>query len=165
MRQVEIGDGAKRRGKILVPALTGVTGTPLVVPELDVADLGRSLAAYEGVLGFRRVVRGRLACGHWGRGYATEAARGALAHAFGPLGLNEIVAMAVPANTRSVSVMRRLGMTRSPADDFLHPSLPQGHPLRPHVLHRLKRSEWMETPGHGGGASKRNPADPDTPLA
>ncbi len=43
----------------------------------------------------------RLAFEHWGRGYATEAARAALAHAFGPLGLNEVVAMAVPANRRS----------------------------------------------------------------
>ena len=84
----------------------------------------------------------RLAFEHWGRGYATEAAQGALAHAFGPLGLDEIVAMAVPANRRSLAVMRRLGMTRSPADDFLHPSLPDGHPLQPHVLHRLRRSEW-----------------------
>ena len=92
----------------------------------------------------------RLAFGHWGRSYATEAARGALAHAFGPLGLDEVVAMAVPADTRSVAVMRRPGMTRSPADDFLHPSLPQGHPLRPLVLHRLKRSQWTGTFGHGG---------------
>ena len=84
----------------------------------------------------------RLAHEHWGCGYATEAARAALAHGFGPLGLDEVVAMAVPANRRSLAVMRRLGMTRSPADDFLHPSLPDGHPLQPHVLHRLKRSEW-----------------------
>ena len=28
-------------------------------------------------------------------------------------------------------------MTRSPADDFDHPKLPDGHPLRRHVLYRL----------------------------
>lgn len=83
----------------------------------------------------------RLAVEHWGHGYATEAARGVLAHAFGPLGLNEVVSMAVPANGRSIAVMRRLGMTRSPDDDFLHPSLPKGHPLQPHVLYRLERSD------------------------
>ena len=88
----------------------------------------------------------RLAFEHWSRGYATEAARAALAYGFGPLGLDEVVAMAVPANRRSLAVMRRLGMTRSPDDDFLHPSLPDGHPLQPHVLHRLKRSEWMTPP-------------------
>ena len=84
----------------------------------------------------------RLAFEHWGRGFATEAARGVLAHAFGPLGLEEVVAMTVPANRRSLAVMRRLGMTRSPDDDFLHPSLPDGHPLQPHVLYRLRRSQW-----------------------
>lgn len=107
----------------------------------------------------------RLACEHWGHGYATEAARGVLAHAFGPLDLDEVVSMAVPANQPSLAVMRRLGMTRSPADDFLHPSLPVGHPLQPHVLYRLKRSEWTGAPGQGDGASDRDLADPDTSLA
>jgi len=37
--------------------------------------------------------------------------------------------------------MERLGMTRNPADDFNHPTLPEGHPLRRHVLYRLSRSE------------------------
>jgi hypothetical protein len=39
--------------------------------------------------------------------------------------------------------MERLGMTRSPEDDFEHPSLPAGHPLRPHVLYRLSRATWL----------------------
>lgn len=30
-------------------------------------------------------------------------------------------------------------MTRDPAEDFDHPDLPPGHPLRRHVLHRLAR--------------------------
>ena len=81
----------------------------------------------------------RLGCEHWGKGYATEAASAAIAHAFGPLGLDEIVAFTVPANARSRRVMERLGMQRSPADDFEHPNLPEGHPLRTHVLYRLPR--------------------------
>jgi hypothetical protein len=28
-------------------------------------------------------------------------------------------------------------MRRDPADDFDHPKLPEGHPLRRHVLYRL----------------------------
>jgi len=36
-------------------------------------------------------------------------------------------------------VMRRLGMTRDPADDFDHPALPPGHRLRRHVLYRLRQ--------------------------
>jgi len=35
--------------------------------------------------------------------------------------------------------MERLGMTRAPEDDFDSPRLPLGHPLRPHVLYRLRR--------------------------
>jgi hypothetical protein len=33
--------------------------------------------------------------------------------------------------------MEKLGMTRDPADDFDHPKIPEGHPLRPHVLYRI----------------------------
>jgi ribosomal-protein-alanine N-acetyltransferase len=81
----------------------------------------------------------RLAAEHQGRGYATEAARAALACGFGPLGLDEIVSFTTPANTPSRRVMEKLGMTRDPADDFDHPLLPEGHPLRRHVLYRLRR--------------------------
>lgn len=82
----------------------------------------------------------RLAHAQWGRGFATEAARAALGFAFGPLGLGEVVSFTVPANHRSRRVMERIGMTRSPADDFDHPLLPEGHPLRRHVLYRCRRS-------------------------
>ncbi len=81
----------------------------------------------------------RLAGEHWGKGYATEAARAALDFGFGRLGLDEIVSFTVPMNRRSRTVMERIGMTRSPADDFDHPSLPEGHPLRRHVLYRASR--------------------------
>jgi len=84
----------------------------------------------------------RLAYEHWGRGYATEAAQAAVAFAFGGLHLEELVAFTVPANQRSRKVMERIGMTRSDADDFNHPDLPEGHPLRRHVLYRLGRSAW-----------------------
>jgi hypothetical protein len=36
--------------------------------------------------------------------------------------------------------MEKLGMTHDPADDFDHPSLPPGHPMRRHVLYRLSRA-------------------------
>ncbi len=81
----------------------------------------------------------RLARAHWGHGYASEAARAALDHGFGALGLDEIVAMTVPANRRSRAVMERLGMTRDPAEDFDHPNVPDGHPLKRHVLYRIGR--------------------------
>jgi RimJ/RimL family protein N-acetyltransferase len=81
----------------------------------------------------------RLDRTYWGRGFATEAARAALADGFGRVGLTEIVSFTAPANVRSVRVMERLGMTHNPADDFEHPTLPEGHRLRRHVLYRLSR--------------------------
>lgn len=81
----------------------------------------------------------RLARPAWGYGYATEAARAAVAYGFGPGGLDEIMSWTVPANERSRAVMRRLGMTHDAADDFDHPRLPEGHPMRRHVLYRLSR--------------------------
>jgi RimJ/RimL family protein N-acetyltransferase len=84
----------------------------------------------------------RLAREAWGRGYATEAARAALRFGFVELDLDEIVSFTTVANVRSRAVMERLGMTRDPVDDFDHPSFPDGHPIRPHVLYRLGRERW-----------------------
>jgi RimJ/RimL family protein N-acetyltransferase len=79
----------------------------------------------------------RFARAYWGRGYATEAARAALDYGFEKLALAEIVATTVPANEGSRRVMERLGMTRTPEDDFDIPHLPEG-PLKRHVLYRLR---------------------------
>lgn len=79
----------------------------------------------------------RLAAEYWGQGYATEAARAALAFGWNQLKLSEIVAYTVPTNVRSRRVMEKLGMTYNPADDFDHPMLAETHPLRRHVLYRI----------------------------
>jgi RimJ/RimL family protein N-acetyltransferase len=79
----------------------------------------------------------RLAFAHWGHGYATEAARLALAYGFGPLALSEVVSFTSLANQRSRAVIERLGMRRDPAEDFNHPAIAEGHPLRRHVLYRI----------------------------
>jgi len=84
----------------------------------------------------------RLARPFWGCGYASEAAEAALQFGFGQLGLDEIVAVTIPANTKSQQVMRRLGMTYSSADDFDHPRLPEGDPRRRCVLFRLLHRDW-----------------------
>jgi len=81
----------------------------------------------------------RLAADQWGHGYATEAARAALAHGFDSLGLEEIVSFTSSVNVRSWRVMERLGMRRDANGDFEHPNVPEGHPLRPHILYRIKR--------------------------
>lgn len=79
----------------------------------------------------------RFAAGHWRRGYATEGARAALAFGFEDVGLTEIVSFTVPDNFRSRRVMERIGMHHDPDDDFDHPRVPEGHPLRRHVLYRI----------------------------
>jgi RimJ/RimL family protein N-acetyltransferase len=79
----------------------------------------------------------RLAAEHWGRGYATEGAKAVLTFGFRTLALAEIVSFTVPRNVRSHHVMERIGMVHDPADDFDHPALPEGHPLRRHVLYRI----------------------------
>lgn len=83
----------------------------------------------------------RLAKSQWGKGYATEAGRAAVDYGFEQLGLEEIVSFTVPANVRSRAVMERLGMTHHAGDDFDHPRLPVGHPLRRHVLYRTRQRD------------------------
>ncbi len=93
----------------------------------------------------------RLARPHWGQGYATEGARAALEFGFGTLGLGEIVSFTTPGNTRSWRVMEKIGMTRDPADDFDHPVIAEGSPLRRHVLYRISRTT------SAGSLSSRSP--------
>ena len=80
----------------------------------------------------------RLARPAWGRGYATEAALAVLEYGFGPLGLPEIVAIAMAENVRSRAVMERIGMIRDPAGDFDDPDVSAG-PLRRHVVYRKQQ--------------------------
>lgn len=82
----------------------------------------------------------RLAAEHWGQGYATEAALASARHAFAVVGAEELVSFTATENLRSRAVMRRIGMARDPAGDFDHPRLAPGHPLRHHVLYRLRAS-------------------------
>lgn len=83
----------------------------------------------------------RLAHAHWGKGYATEGALASVAFGFAELGLEEIVSMTSLLNLRSQAVMERIGMTRT-AEDFDHPAIPDGHPLKRHCLYRLSRESW-----------------------
>ena len=87
----------------------------------------------------------RLAREHWGHGYATEAAMAARAFAFHQLNLPEIVSFTSVANVRSRRVMARLEMEHDPDDDFDHPGLPAGHPLRRHVLYRLLQPSQQDS--------------------
>jgi RimJ/RimL family protein N-acetyltransferase len=80
----------------------------------------------------------RLSADHWRRGLATEGAQAVMKYAFEKLTLDALVSFTVPQNVRSRRVMEKIGMTHYESDDFEHPNLPEGHPLRPHVLYRLR---------------------------
>jgi RimJ/RimL family protein N-acetyltransferase len=84
----------------------------------------------------------RLARPYWHKGLATEGAQAVLSYAFRKLNLDEVVSFTTPANIRSRRVMEKIGLKHDPEDDFDHPRLPAGHPLRRHVLYRLNRPEW-----------------------
>jgi RimJ/RimL family protein N-acetyltransferase len=84
----------------------------------------------------------RLAAEHWGKGYASEASRGALRVAFEVLELPEVVAFTAVGNLRSRAVMERIGM-RNSEENFEHPRVALGHPLREHVLYRMSRERWL----------------------
>ena len=72
-----------------------------------------------------------------------EAAQASLLDGFDRAGLGQIVAYTAQANLPSIAVMKRLGMTLDEDGGFLHPELPEDHVLRPHVLYRLNREDYV----------------------
>lgn len=92
----------------------------------------------------------------WGQGYATEAAKAALAYGFETLELTEVIAFTARTNLASQSVMRRIGMRHDPARDFDHPGLAGDHPLRPHVTYVARPDPG--TPPSGRRSERAAPA-------
>ena len=71
-----------------------------------------SLIGMCGLAGFGHGVSGielayRLRRDRWGRGYATEAGQIAVRHAFGPLGLDRLIAAVERENTPSIHVLEK----------------------------------------------------------
>ena len=86
----------------------------------------------------------RLRPEFWGRGLATEAGQAALRYGFEYLELREIVAYTLPANQRSRRVIEKIGLVFS--EEFDHPLIADGHPMRRQVLYRISRSTWEARP-------------------
>ncbi len=84
----------------------------------------------------------RLGSDHWGKGYATEGAKAILDYGFKNGALNEIIALTVPDNLRSLRVMDKIGMDRDINGDFIHPMVPLGHMLSQHVLYRIRQENF-----------------------
>lgn len=87
----------------------------------------------------------RLAAEYWNAGLATEGARESVRCAFEQLGLPELVSFTAIRNERSRRVMAKLGMTHDATENFDHPRLSAGDPLRRHVLYRLTREKWINS--------------------
>ena len=90
----------------------------------------------------------RLTPACWGQGFASEAARAALQVGFEQIGLDEIVSFTSLLNLPSRAVMQRIGMVDT-GQDFDHPALPDGSPLRRHCLYRLDRGLWAAQRAQG----------------
>ncbi|MDB6081403.1 MAG: rimL [Chlamydiia bacterium] len=90
----------------------------------------------------------RLAFDYWGKGYATEGALASLQYGFEKLDLKEIISFTATSNSRSTTVMEKIGMHHNPADDFDHSLLAEGHRLRRHVLYRFDQAEWKTKVHH-----------------
>jgi RimJ/RimL family protein N-acetyltransferase len=121
----------------------GPFAVELLSAQTFIGFIGLSIPAFDAHFMPAVEIGWRLAFAHWGKGFATEGARAALRYGFEILKLDEIVSFTVPANLRSRRVMEKIGMTHNPAEDFDHPGLPAGHPLRCHVLYRMNTSEKM----------------------
>ncbi|MDQ6899813.1 MAG: GNAT family N-acetyltransferase [Candidatus Dormibacteraeota bacterium] len=131
----------------------GLWAAELLGSEVFIGFVGLSLPTFDAHFRPAVEVGWRLARPHWGQGYATEAARAVVSFGFDQLKLGEIVSFTVPENIRSRRVMERLGMTHDPHEDFEHPLIPAGHPLRHHLLYRIRPSDLASpSSGHLGHA-------------
>lgn len=93
----------------------------------------------------------RIRSQHWGAGYAPEAAAACLAVGFTPeanggFGFREVISFTAAINEKSRRVMDKLGLVRDHDGDFEHPGVPDGDPLRPHVLYRIDADRYRGGP-------------------
>lgn len=106
----------------------------------------KSDGAFVGFTGFHRFsfdvdfapgveILWRLRREYWGQGYATEAAKACLAYAGESLPFSTVWAFTSLPNKRSQRVMQKIGMRLE--KNFMHPSVPDGHSLKEHVLYKI----------------------------
>lgn len=102
-----------------------------------VGGLGLSIAGDEIPCGPHVEIGWILGRAYWRNGYALEAAGACLHHAWTVLGLAEVIGYTSCINDPSRALMEKLGMRTDPAEDFDDVTVPEGNPLRPHVLYRV----------------------------
>lgn len=84
----------------------------------------------------------RLCAGHWGKGYATEAAKRSLRFAFEQLGVSNVYAFTARVNQPSQRVMIKAGMENT-GEVFDNPKLAPGHELERHCLYRITKGRYQ----------------------
>ena len=85
----------------------------------------------------------RFAADHWGQGYAFEAAAASLAWGWSNLDAERIGAITVLANRPSWRLMEKLAMHRQEDQDFEHPAVPDGSPLKSGITYWIDRPAGM----------------------
>lgn len=75
---------------------------------------------------------------YWRQGYANEASRAWLSHAWS-IGQQEVIGSTSAINTPSRALMQSLGMSHDSADDFADPTVPPDNSLSPHVLFTIQK--------------------------
>ena len=83
----------------------------------------------------------RLDYEYWGQGYASEAAKAVIEHAFNELNIKELVAFSVHDNERILHIFEKLGLKYQENEDFDYPALKKGHPLGRFVLYKIKKDK------------------------
>lgn len=81
----------------------------------------------------------RLAKPFWGKGYATEGAKRCLKYGFETLNLEKIYAVAPSINSKSIHVMKKIGMEKS--GTFIHPKLTDNKRLRECIYYLVREHE------------------------
>lgn len=76
----------------------------------------------------------RLRKDRWGRGYASEAARAAIAYGFSELKLDRLIGAVEPANIASVSVLEKSAFNRNARRDIAGKDA---------LLYELTRDNWL----------------------
>jgi RimJ/RimL family protein N-acetyltransferase len=133
----------------------GIYAAELIETRAFIGFIGLNIPGFEAPFMPAVEIGWRLAYDYWGRGLATEGARAVADYAFETLQIPNLVSLTVPTNLRSRRVMENIGMVHDTADDFDHPDLPIGHPLRRHVLYRLYPPYNADTRRDGIGMEPR----------
>ena len=81
----------------------------------------------------------RLQKSSWGFGYATEGAKRCLEYGFNQLNFKEIYAITPLKNSKSESVMLKIGMQKQGV--FEHPQIEDGHWLKTEMYYKITKNE------------------------